>query len=102
MLATCWLAEVITLPSVTDAASNGWRRSSPTPGTRDGLLGRVPQLFTSRVAVRAVSRAGTASTSTTWWTKMPTSAQATPQPEHEEIADRAVRRADRAVWRRWP
>ena len=33
MLSTWWFAETIRLPMVTDAASNGLRNWSPTPGT---------------------------------------------------------------------
>ena len=33
MLSTWWLAEAIRLPMVSEAASKGFRSSSPTPGT---------------------------------------------------------------------
>ena len=59
-------------------------------------------LVTSRPAVRAVSRAGMASTSTIWWTKMP---DQRPRP-HPSPARRHRRRsgrqAGRAAWSRCP
>ena len=77
MLATWSLAAAMRLVSVTEAASKGRRRSSPTPGTRAACSPASRMLSISLLAVRAVSRAGMASTAIIWLTKIPMPPQTT-------------------------
>ena len=88
MLSTWWFAETIRLPIVSDAASKGCRSSSPTPGTFAAWSAASVKSPASRAAVRAVSRAGVASTAIVELMKTPISA-----PDHRPAQNEDVGRA---------